>query len=90
MSYSPGRSRIGPTAIANQYSRWENKDRDSEALPREKLLAKYFDLLDDDEILELYTIFQNDFQMFGYSFQFRGLNLNLSKNQTQEIHILMT
>ena len=47
-------------------------------MPREELLFKYFDLLDDDEILELFTIYENDFKMFGYSFQFRGLRLNLS------------
>ena len=47
-------------------------------MTREELLFKYFDLLDDDEILSLYSIYENDFKMFGYTFQFRGLRLNLS------------
>ena len=83
--YSPGegldKSRqeyVWASDSSLQPSRWENKDRDGEALPREELLFKYFDLLDDDEILELFTIYENDFKMFGYSFQFRGLRLNLS------------
>ena len=46
-------------------------------MTREELLFKYFDLLDDDEILSLYKIYENDFKMFGYTFQFRGLRLNL-------------
>ena len=57
--------------------RWENKDRDQETVTREELLASYFSLLDDDEILALYNIYQHDFKMFGYSFQFRGLKLNV-------------
>ena len=57
--------------------RWENKDKDKEKLTGEELLFKYFDLLDDDEILSLYKIYENDFKMFGYTFQFRGLRLNL-------------
>ena len=57
--------------------RWENKDRDQETVTREQLLTSYFSLLDDDEILALYNIYQHDFQMFGYSFQFRGLKLNV-------------
>ena len=57
--------------------RWENKDKDKEKLTREELIFKYFDLLDDDEILSLYSIYENDFKMFGYTFQFRGLRLNL-------------
>ena len=39
------------------------------------LINKYFSILDDDEILELYKIYENDFKMFGYNFNFRGLSL---------------
>ena len=65
--------------VWNIFTRWENKDKDKERLTREELLFKYFDLLDDDEILSLYSIYENDFKMFGYTFQFRGLRLNLWK-----------
>ena len=33
-------------------------------------------MLDDDDIQDLYKIYQNDFKMFGYKFKFRGLKLN--------------
>ena len=59
------------------FLRFENKDKDSEKMSREELLYKYFNLLDDDDIVSLYNIYQNDFKMFGYSFQFRGLKLNV-------------
>ena len=60
-----------------QFFRFENKDKDAEMIRREELLYKYFDMLDDDDIISLYNIYQNDFKMFGYSFEFRGLKLNV-------------
>ena len=57
--------------------RWENRDKDAETTSREKLLFQYFNLLDDDEIQDLYNIYESDFKLFGYSFQFRDLRLNL-------------
>ena len=59
------------------FIRWENRDKDGEITSREKLLFQYFNLLDDDEIEELYNIYENDFKLFGYSFQFRDLRLNI-------------
>ena len=59
------------------YTRWENRDKDGEVTSREKLLFKYFNLLDDDEIQDLYNIYENDFKLFGYNFQFRDLRLNI-------------
>ena len=46
-------------------------------LRKEEVVARYFDMLDDDDILALYDIYQDDFKMFGYQFQFRGLRLNM-------------
>lgn len=54
--------------------RWEN--RNDEGLRKEEVVAKYFDLLDDDDIMALYNIYEDDFKMFGYQFEFRGLRLN--------------
>ena len=45
-------------------------------LRKEDLVAKYFSMLDDDDIIALYNIYYDDFQMFGYQFEFRGLKLN--------------
>jgi len=56
--------------------RWENKDKDGDEMSRKELLYKYFNMLDEDDILDLYKIYQNDFKMFGYRFKFRGLKLN--------------
>ena len=58
------------------FCRWENKDKDGDEMSRKELLYKYFNMLDDDDILDLYKIYQNDFKMFGYKFKFRGLKLN--------------
>ena len=40
------------------------------------LLETYFSLLTDEEIGQLYRIYQLDFQQFDYSFQFRGIKYN--------------
>jgi hypothetical protein len=37
--------------------------------------------LDDDDIQALYSIYYDDFQMFGYQFEFRGLRLNMPTSQ---------
>ena len=58
-------------------SRKENVDKDSEDMTREKLIFKYLNILDDDEITSLYNIYKNDFKMFNYTFQFRSLRFNL-------------
>ena len=57
------------------FCRWENKDKDGLEIAKMNLINKYFSILDDDEILELYKIYENDFKMFGYNFNFRGLSL---------------
>ena len=57
------------------FCRWENKDKDGLEIDKVNLINKYFSILDDDEILELYKIYENDFKMFGYNFKFRGLSL---------------
>ncbi len=44
-------------------------------------MAKYFQQLDDDDIQALYSIYYDDFQMFGYQFEFRGLRLNMPPQQ---------
>ena len=40
--------------------RWENKDKDGQEINKVNLINEYFSLLDDDEILELYKIYEND------------------------------
>lgn len=58
------------------HPRWENSNK-SPDISREELLHSYFSLLDDDEILALYNIYKEDFLQFGYTFQYRGLRLNM-------------
>ena len=41
-------------------------------------INKYFSILDDDEIQDLYKIYEDDFVLFGYKFEYRGLKLNIS------------
>jgi len=53
---------------------WKNRNRAD--ITNEQLIEKYFSQLDNDDILDLYEIYKQDFQLFGYQFQFRGLKLN--------------
>lgn len=51
-------------------SRWMNSNKMN--ISDTQLLEAYFDLLTDEEITELYQIYQLDFLQFDYSFTFRG------------------
>jgi hypothetical protein len=53
-------------------------------LKKAELVAKYFQQLDDDDIQALYSIYYDDFQMFGYQFEFRGLRLNMPPPTAQK------
>ena len=57
------------------HPRWEN--RNDEGLAKEDILNKYFNILDDDEIQDLYKRYEDDFVLFGYQFEYRGLRLNV-------------
>jgi len=62
------------TASDLVHPRWEN--RNDEGLAKEDILNKYFSILDDDEIQDLYKIYEDDFRFFGYQFEYRGIELN--------------
>jgi hypothetical protein len=53
-------------------------------MKKAELVAKYFQQLDDDDIQALYSIYYDDFQMFGYQFEFRGLRLNMPPPTAQQ------
>ena len=55
-------------------SKWLNSNKLN--VTDQELLEAYFSLLTDAEIEKLYQIYLLDFQQFGYSFQFRGINYN--------------
>eukprot|EP00092_Neocalanus_flemingeri_P016665 GFUD01018028.1.p1 GENE.GFUD01018028.1~~GFUD01018028.1.p1 ORF type:complete len:470 (+),score=128.33 GFUD01018028.1:311-1720(+) len=57
------------------HPRWEN--RNDEGLAKEEILGKYFNMLDDKDITALYKIYEDDFKMFGYKFEYKHLRLNL-------------
>ena len=44
-----------------------------ETLSAEELAALYFEQLDDEDVRDLYKVYENDFILFGYSFTFRGM-----------------
>lgn len=56
------------------HPRWENRNDDG--ISKEEMLNRYFSLLDDDEIQALYRLYQDDFALFGFEFEYRGLKLN--------------
>ena len=43
----------------------------------EKVVAAYFDLLSNEEIIQLYKIYENDFLLFNYQFEFREMQFNI-------------
>ena len=57
------------------HPRWEN--RNNEGLHKEEVLGKYFNLLDDKDIRALYKIYEDDFKMFGYQFEYKHFRLNM-------------
>lgn len=46
-------------------------------LKKEDLTQLYFSTLSESDVMALYKIYENDFKMFGYEFQFRALKLPL-------------
>ena len=57
------------------HPRWENRNDDG--MEKEEVLGKYFNMLNDEEITALYKIYENDLKLFGYTFQYRGLKINM-------------
>ena len=55
--------------------RWENSN--ARGLGREELVGMYFNMLDDQDIAALYRIYKDDFQMFGYTFEYKHFRLNM-------------
>lgn len=44
-----------------------------------EVVAEYFKLLTDIEIKKLYKIYENDFLIADYQFEFRGIKFNVPK-----------
>ena len=55
--------------------KWEN--RNDKGLDKSELTRTYFEMLSDQDIEKLFNIYQTDFQMFGYRFQFREKKYNI-------------
>ena len=54
-----------------------NKSAKDQSLSHEEITMKYFQTLDEKDVLALYRIYEMDFKMFGYSFKFGNLTLPL-------------
>ena len=54
--------------------RWEN--RNDMGLPKEDIVNTYFSLLDEEDVVRLYELYEDDFLMFGYQFKFNRLAFN--------------
>ena len=50
--------------------RWDN--RNDQGRDKDEITRRYFDLLTQEEIDALYSIYKTDLQMFGYKWEFRG------------------
>ena len=42
-----------------------------------EVVAAYFELLSNEEIKKLYKIYENDFLLFNYQFEFREMKFNV-------------
>ena len=51
---------------------WNNKNKPSE-MTEEELTKLYFKQLDMEDIEKLYEIYEMDFKLFGYSFQYKNM-----------------
>ena len=52
-----------------------NKSSNDTKLSHEEITMKYFQTLDDEDIMVLYHIYEKDFKFFGYSFRIGNLTL---------------
>jgi hypothetical protein len=50
--------------------RWDNRNK--VGLSDERLTAKYFGQLADQDVKDLYRLYEKDFLLFGYSFRYKG------------------
>ena len=57
--------------------KWENQNKLN--ISNGQLVVKYFELLTDKEIKQLYKIYENDFHLFDYQFEFREMKFNFPK-----------
>ena len=57
--------RLGIATVVKQ--RWENKN--SAGNMTQEVKDKYFNMLSEEEIWQLYTMYQMDFNMFGYELE---------------------
>lgn len=53
--------------------RWDNPNLTG--MKYDDLTKKYFEQLDDRDIMDLYKIYEHDFKLFGYEFSFRNITL---------------
>jgi hypothetical protein len=58
-------------------SKWENSNKMN--ISNEEIVEEYFKLLTDKEIKKLYKIYEKDFFLFNYQFEFRGMKFNVPK-----------
>ena len=48
-----------------------------------QVTAKYFEQLSDEDINKIYTVYEDDFKLFDYTFTFRNISLPSVDNLTQ-------
>ena len=53
------------------HPRWEN--RNDKGLEKSSIVDTYFEMLEDEEIADLFNVYKDDFKLFGYTFEFRGI-----------------
>ena len=58
-------------------SKWENSNKIN--ITNGEVVGEYFKLLTDKEIKKLYKIYKDDFLLFNYQFEFRGMKFNVPK-----------
>ena len=45
-----------------------------------QVTAKYFEQLSDEEIMKIYTVYEDDFKLFDYTFNFGNISLPTNHN----------
>ena len=58
-------------------TKWENSNKMN--ISNGEVVAEYFKLLTNKEIMKLYKIYENDFFLFNYQFEFREMKFNVPK-----------
>ena len=66
---------MGATDVLQKYNSLIENKNSIDALSKENFLVKYFSQLSEEDLRNLYKIYEDDFTAFGYEFKYGNLSI---------------